>query len=291
MGSVVSRSATVLSGSIRWGPALTTLLIAAITGAAGCSGRGGATSLPGMSYDSLKALPDLSGWWMVPVDFNAHARNPLFGPPVPLKPEYLVKARQFLRKFYAGADPVDLGYNPKERDCARPRFDGGLSAGYSDNDGVVGAFEILSTPGRVTITNEYGLIRRIPLGAGPLPTDLEESSAGTSIGHWEGKTLVIETAGIDHTMEVVPGVPVGRNVRVVERITLEQPDVLQIETRVTAPEVLTTSRVTTMLFHRDRGHQFQELQNCVRNDRSVDATGRQRFDLTPPAGLPPPPAD
>ncbi len=281
----------MLGGHCRSGLAVTALLIAAMAGAAGCSDRDGATSMPGMSYDSLKELPDLSGWWMVPVDFNANASNPLLGSPVPLKPEYAVKAQQFLQKFFAGVDPVDLGYSPKERDCARPRFDGGLSEFYSGNDGIVGAFEILSTPGRVTVTNEYGLIRRIRLDRGPLPNDLEESSAGTSIGHWEGKTLVIETGGIDHTMEVVPGVPVGRNVSVVERMTLKEPDVLQIETRVTAPEVLTTSRVTTTLFHRDRGHQFQELRNCVQNDRSVDATGRQRFDLTPPAGLPPPPPD
>jgi hypothetical protein len=282
----------MLDGQCRSGLLITALLTAAIAGAAGCSDRGGASSMPGMSYDSLKELPDLSGWWMTPVDFNANARNLILGPQLPLKPAYATKVQQFLRKLYAGVDPADLGFSLKERDCVRPFFAGGLQVlGNSDNDGVVGAFEILSTPGRVTITNEYGLIRRIQLDRGPLPADLEESSAGTSIGHWEGKTLVIETRGIDHTTEVVPGVPVGRNVRVVERMTLREPDVLEIETRVTAPEILTTSEVTTMLFHRDRGHRFQELRNCVKNDRSVDAAGRQRFDLTPPAGLPPPPAD
>jgi hypothetical protein len=282
----------MLDGQCRSGLLITALLTVAIAGAAGCSDRGGASSMPGMSYDSLKELPDLSGWWMAPVDFNANARSSILGPPPPLKPVYAMKVQQFLQKLYAGVDPADLSFSLKERDCVRPLFAGGLQVlGYSDNDGVVGAFEILSTPGRVTITNEYGLIRRIQLNRGPLPADLEESSAGTSIGHWEAKTLVIETGGIDHTTEVVPGVPVGRNVRVVERMTLREPDVLEIETRVTAPEILTTSEVTAKFFHRDRGHRFQELRNCVKNDRSVDAAGRQRFDLTPPPGLPPPPAD
>ena len=282
----------MMGGQSCSGLAVTALLIAAIAGAVGCSDRGGATSMPGMSYDSLKELPDLSGWWMVPVEFNANARSSALGRPPPLQPEYMPKVMQFVRQVLAGVDPADLGFSVKERDCGRPRFDGGLQfLGYSDNDGFVGALEILSTPGRVTVTNEYGLIRRIRLDARPLPTDLEESSTGTSIGHWEGKTLVIETGGIDHTMEVVPGVPVGRNVRVIERLKLKEPDVLEVETRVTAPEILTTSWMTTKLFHRDRGHRFQELQNCVKNDRSVDAAGRQRFDLTPPAGLPPPPAD
>jgi hypothetical protein len=45
-----------------------------------------------------------------------------------------------------------------------------------------------------------------------------------------------------------------------------------------------------MIYHRDRGHVFVDDLSCVEDDRSIDpVTGKQRFDLTPPADLPPPP--
>jgi len=46
----------------------------------------------------------------------------------------------------------------------------------------------------------------------------------------------------------------------------------------------------TLAFRRDREHVFHEASHCAHDDRSVDPeTARERFDLTPPADLPPPP--
>ncbi|HEX5419065.1 MAG TPA: hypothetical protein VFY39_03630, partial [Gammaproteobacteria bacterium] len=128
----------------------------------------------------------------------------------------------------------------------------------------------------------------------PLPADLDESHMGTSVGHWEGRILIVETAGIDHNASLIGIGPFkfGRNVRVVERISLKDPDTLEITGELSAPDVFTTPKPleVTQLYRRDRGHVFHEYTNCVENDRSVDpATGRQRFDLTPPPDLPPPP--
>ncbi|HET8699396.1 MAG TPA: hypothetical protein VFO94_18055, partial [Gammaproteobacteria bacterium] len=83
--------------------------------------------------------------------------------------------------------------------------------------------------------------------------DADESHEGTSVGHWEGDTLVIAR-------------------------------------RVVAPDVLRAPSDTTLVYVRDTDHVFHEASHCVSDDRSVDhTTGRQKFDLTPPADLPPPP--
>jgi hypothetical protein len=81
-------------------------------------------------------------------------------------------------------------------------------------------------------------------------------------------------------------------VRIVERVSLTKPDVLQVVTQVTAPDVYTRPVETTTLYNRDRTHVFQSITNCVENDRAFDgATGKERFDMTPPADLPPPPSN
>jgi hypothetical protein len=65
-----------------------------------------------------------------------------------------------------------------------------------------------------------------------------------------------------------------------------------VEVHVDAPEILKQPFDTTLMYKRDRNHAFQEANFCVDDDRSfVPATGEQRFDLTPPPGLPPPPSD
>lgn len=90
----------------------------------------------------------------------------------------------------------------------------------------------------MTIANESGLVRRIPLDARPLPADLEESRSGTSVAHWEDRTLVVETGGLDHEAPFIPGpvgIKIGRNVSTVERISRADQDTLEIAQRMTVP--------------------------------------------------------
>jgi hypothetical protein len=65
---------------------------------------------------------------------------------------------------------------------------------------------------------------------------------------------------------------------------------LVIETELTAPEMLKAPLKFTVLYEREPGHIVREHNTCVKDDRQIDpATGLQRFDLTPPVDLPPPP--
>jgi len=64
-----------------------------------------------------------------------------------------------------------------------------LPRGYNSN------LQIFQSPGIVMIQGEMGDPRIIPTDGAELPDNLVPQWNGTSVGHWEGDTLVIETAG------------------------------------------------------------------------------------------------
>jgi hypothetical protein len=231
--------------------------------------------LPGLTYESLRALPDWSGWWaMRRVAEGSAPANPL-----PLRPEDLARLRAARATPDAHADPG--------RFCRPEQFVG-------VNVRPAPSIEFLFTPGRVTLTNELGVVRRIYTDGRQLPADIEDSNMGTSIGHWEGQTLVVETAGINPEARFPdwnPGaIPIGRKAKVLERIALRG-EYLEFDVVVTAPDILTAPYSRKFSFARNPKQFPQELVICAENDRAIDsATGTQRFDLTPPADLPPPPA-
>jgi hypothetical protein len=260
--------------------AVLALLPASLVGGAGSPAV--AVAPPGMTWDSIKPLPDFSGWWGVMVTPGSPGKPPAKRPSPPLKPEILARRQQIAAKLRAGVDPTEIFGKRPIVFCGPHAFTG-------SNGSIDGDFEFLFTPGRVTITSELGLIRRIPLDGRPLPARAPETNSGTSTGHWEGRTLVIETIGIRHDYPY-PEQSLGRNARIVERISLNAPDVLQIITRTTAPDVYTSPFESTTLYRRDRTHVRQSVKICSEHDRSVDeATGHERFDMTPPPDLPPPP--
>jgi hypothetical protein len=122
-----------------------------------------------------------------------------------------------------------------------------------------------------------------------MPASLDPTNTGTSIGRWEGETLVIETRGIN-PLARLGGAPVGDGVVVTERMHLKDPATLEIDVVTVAPEVLTQPDRRTRLYSRLAKTMANEITFCTEYDRSIEpGTGKQRFDLTPPADLPPPP--
>jgi len=84
--------------------------------------------------------------------------------------------------------------------------------------------------------------------------------------------------------------PIGKNVRISERITLKDENTLEFEVTTVAPDVLTRPDKRTRVYTRVNKQAAREVSFCVDADRSIDpATGKQRFDMTPPGDLPPPP--
>ena len=100
--------------------------------------------------------------------------------------------------------------------------------------------EIIQLPGRVLMVFEYDhLIRQIYTDGRGHRTDLAPSYMGDSIGHWEGDTLVVETTNFnDRTWIDRIAVPHSEEMRLVERLHLNEQGQLQIDMRVEDPVAL-----------------------------------------------------
>lgn len=240
------------------------------------AGTVAAAEPPRLSATS-NALPDWGSSWGTRLEGRMHAAAAL---QKALKPQGLATFQETFRKLLANQEDL------RRVLCETPTF-AGFSGGFD------GSIEFLFTPGRVTLIAEEGLVRRLYTDGRALPAEPEPSDAGTSIAHWEGQTLVVETTGLrPDALAFSLGAAVGEHARVIERIFLKDADVLQIDVTLDAPQALSHPAKTTYLYRRQRGYTMTSLTGCHREDRSVDpVTGHQRFDMTPPADLPPPPSE
>jgi hypothetical protein len=224
----------------------------------------------------------MDGWWEL-----EHGRAPppllaLIARPPPLRAGHADALRTTLiGLIHEGRRHIEY--------CGPHRY-----VGFLNGEGFEDVIELLFTPGRVTLTNEVGLLRRIALDGRAARAPQIETPTGTSAGRWEGEVLVVETQGLMATARFplpVEGLPhLGAGARVTERIALVEPDVLEIRATLTAPELLREPFEITTRYLRARDHVPLERNECLPDDRLIDRqSGGTRFDLTPPPDLPPPP--
>ena len=143
--------------------------------------------------------------------------------------------------------------------------------------------EFLLTPGKVTIVIEaYTQVRHIYTDGRSLPEEPDPKFFGTSIGRWEGDTLVAETVGFNDFVQHARGVPHGDKLRIVDRFRLTDPDTMSIETTISDPDALTVPYTTTASLRRHRDWTISEYV-CEENNRnSVDTSGKAGIDVTLP---------
>jgi hypothetical protein len=135
------------------------------------------------------------------------------------------------------------------------------------------AFELLTTPGRITMLGEVdgNRMRRIYMDGRPHPEDPDLTLHGHSIGHWEGETLVVDTTAIVPqafiAISEAAGIPNDGDMHIVERLHLAKPDVLDDDLEITAPKVLGTTWKTTRIFRRypERHYEITEGE-CAQED-------------------------
>jgi hypothetical protein len=150
-------------------------------------------------------------------------------------------------------------------------------------------YDFLLTPGQVTIIGEaYRMIRYIYTDGRPLPKDPDPTFWGTSVGHWEGNTLVAETVGILPQTDIVPGsgiehrFPHSGQMKIIERFRLLDPDTMSIQTTIIDPVVLAHPYTTTQTLKRHRDWTIDEYI-CEQNNRnSVTGNGKAEVDTIPP---------
>jgi len=100
--------------------------------------------------------------------------------------------------------------------------------------------EIIQLPRRVLMIFEYDhLVRQIYTDGREHRDDLAPSWMGDAIGHWEGKTLVVETTQFnDKTWIDRIAVPHSEEMKLTERIYLNDEGQLQIDMRIEDPVAL-----------------------------------------------------
>lgn len=143
--------------------------------------------------------------------------------------------------------------------------------------------EFLLTPGKVTIVIEaYTQVRHIYTDGRKLPEDPDPKFFGTSVGRWEGDTLVVETVGFAPHLTLTAGVPHSGKMKIVERFRLADPENMSIETTITDPVALLAPITTTANLRRHREWTIAEYI-CEENNRNaVDSTGKSIINLTLP---------
>jgi hypothetical protein len=148
------------------------------------------------------------------------------------------------------------------------------------------AFELLVTPGRITMLGEVdgNRMRRIYLDGRRHPEDPDPSLHGHSIGHWEGETLVVDTIGVAPQAYIATseaaGIPNNGDMHVVERIHLIQANVMADDMEITAPKVLASTWQTTRLFRRYPDRHFEIVEGECEQEFLVpgkDAYGNDIF--------------
>jgi hypothetical protein len=170
----------------------------------------------------------------------------------------------------------DLGREDNQTaNCLPPGMPGIMGQPYP--------MEFLLTPGQVTIVIEaYQQVRHIYTDGRPLPAYPDPKFHGTSVGRWEGETLVVDTIGFSPLTQIAPNVPHSDKMRIAERFRLADPDTMIIETTVTDPEALTMPFSSSRTLRRHRDWTLAEYI-CEENNRnSVDQSGKAGINLATP---------
>ena len=190
--------------------------------------------------------PDLTGLWtMDPSGRSLAARNGVgdFAKTAP----YTAEAREKLAAYHSLVDPT--GDSPGAH-CVPAGMPMAifLGGGYP--------VEFIQRPEQLTIIYEaHSEVRRVFLdGRRIKPADMLPSRDGTSYGHWEGNTLVVETTGLEESIDQATAH--SADARIVERYT---PSVeggvrrLHVEVTIQDPEFYTQPAKLT--------NEYTELKN------------------------------
>lgn len=231
---------------------------------------------------NTSAPPDLSGVWMNDNTLDERLKREgrtrqtaeeLRGAPAaetpPLTPRYL----EIYRRMQAEAARLAEG----TATCEWPGMPTIMTYPYP--------FEILNTPGRITFLFEAeSQVRRIFLNRDKHldPDDLDPSYNGDSIGHWQGRTLVIDTIGFNDRRPV-RGLPHSEQMRIIERITPIDGNTIRNEITITDPEAFTRPVVINVQYSRRPDWRIREY-SCAENNRDAPDANGQRIGGVVPAG-------
>jgi hypothetical protein len=221
-------------------------------------------------WTAVGKLPDFTGVWEIPLGRGA-ARGGAPPAKPALTPEYAAKAEALAKQAAKAEDN-------QSANCLPPGLPAIMAQPYP--------IELLMTPGQLTIVIEaYTQVRHIYTDR-PAPEDPDPSFDGTSTGHWDGDTLVVESAGFEQVPRGI-SFPYSDKMKVIERFKLADPDTRNVETTIQDPVALTKPfSMGNRIFKRHRGWTISEYV-CEENNRNfVDEKGKVGINLANPTASP-----
>jgi hypothetical protein len=215
-------------------------------------------------WQAMAKLPDLGGVWTPLIsDQVAQERT---NPP-PWKPEI--------------AKQVEHMYAEEKAGRPFPVIDHCFPTGMPSYMLIThNAFEILLTPGRVTLLGEGdgNRMRRIYTDGRPHPADPDPSFHGHSIGHWEGQTLVVDTIAVLPqsylAVNEAVGVPNNGDMHIVEHFHLLDAHTLADDLEITANKLLSKTWKTTRKYIRQRAQKYDIVEGVCEQGSYNDAVDK-----------------
>ncbi|HEX3949483.1 MAG TPA: hypothetical protein VHW95_06505 [Steroidobacteraceae bacterium] len=221
-------------------------------------------------WQALAKLPDFSGVW-TPVISDQVAQERTNPPP--WKPEI--------------AKQIDHMYAEEKAGRPFPVIDHCFPTGMPSYMLIThNAFELLVTPGRVTLLGEGdgNRLRRIYTDGRAHPADPDPSFHGSSIGHWDGQALVVDTIALLPqaylAVNEAVGVPNNGDMHIVERLHLLNADTLADDLEITANKLLSKTWKTTRKYYRQRSQKYDIVEGvCEQGSytEAVDKDGNSVF--------------
>jgi hypothetical protein len=221
------------------------------------------------------AVPDFSGLWERPPQAGGRAFGPpASGPgPVMVVPDTNgIRAGDYTNLIlhpHAAEAVKAYGDSLHAGGIALPAWSLCLPAGVPQILGLADPMQILQDPNHVVLINRGdSQVRRISMNT-RIPTHVEPSWYGYSVGHYEGtNTLVVETVG-QNDLAVVDrfGTPRSESIRVVERYTINADrSELRVVFMVEDPETFTRPWSANVVY-REATEPFVE-QICAENNKN-----------------------
>jgi hypothetical protein len=215
-------------------------------------------------WQAMAKQPDFSGVWTPNVTDQVKQEH---NNPPPWKPEI--------------AKQIEKKYAEEKAGHPFPIFDHCFPHGMPSFMLVThNAFELLQTPGRVTLLGEVdgNRLRRIYTDGRPHSADPDPSFHGESIGHFEKDTLVIDTIAVLPQAYLAVsesvGVPNNGDMHIVEHLHLVGADTLADDLEITANKLLSKPWKTTRLYLRQRARKYEIVEGVCQSGQFTDGVDK-----------------
>src|ERR1700722_9349793 len=273
-------------------PALATAILLGCVTVVGIAAMGAPAGMPAWSgqWENVGATPDASGGFNESLD--EVLKKMQWGPPN--KPQVQARVDKIVASERKRLEAISRGEDPGGVDAKACTF--GFPLIMLDSPLM---FEILPTPKETTLIFSSREIRHVYTDGRPhtAKEDLWATPWGDSIGHWEGRTLVIDTIAVKSPfassesegvavrafgeVEGEKTIPIlSSQAHFIERIRMIDPGHLEDQMTVIDPNNLTAPWHMSRTYQRVAHIHRMVYEDCEGEERNPVVNGR--FTLTPP---------